>query len=234
MPRISRGDLVGHTFHTLNRGNGGALIFHTETDYSTFLEFLVKAKKKFSVQLFGFCLLPDHFHLVIEPESAKVLSRFMQWLLTSHVRSHNKHYNTRGHVWEGRFKSFPIQKDSHFLTILRYVLRNPIRAGLASYASEWQWSSSQWPNLIDPWPVGILVNLNKWADEPLSAHELERIRTCVNRQAPYGSPTWQAQTAAIGGLQSTLRPRGRPRKYLENSHASPNTISSESKPWWLR
>jgi putative transposase len=134
MPRIPRGQLAGHAYHVLNRGNGGAVVFHKDDDYAAFLDLLATAKKKFPVHVFGFCLMPNHFHLVLHPVSAPALSPFMQWWMTSHVRRYHRHYRSSGHIWQGRFKSFPIQQDGHLLTVLRYVLRNPVRANLVASA----------------------------------------------------------------------------------------------------
>jgi len=82
--------------------------------------------------MFGFSLMPNHFHFVIEASHQQSLSRFMQWLLTSHVRRYHKHYGGSGQVWQGRFKSFPVQRDEHLLMVQRDVLQNPVRSGLAA------------------------------------------------------------------------------------------------------
>ena len=130
--------------------------------------------------------------------------------MTSHVRRYHTHYRSHGHVWQGRFKSFPIQRDGHLLTVLRYVLRNPVRAGLVAQAMDWPWSSLKFPHLTDPLPVEIPRNWRHWIDQPLFEHELTALRTCVNRQQPFGTAPWQARIARTFGLESTLRPRGRP------------------------
>lgn len=215
MPRIARGQLVDHPYHVLNRGNGGTAVFHKDADYAAFLDLLTAAKAKFPVHVFGFCLMPNHFHLVLQPTTADALSPFMQWWMTSHVRRYHRHYRSHGHVWQGRFKSFPIQQDGHFLTVLRYALRNPVRAGLVERLTQWPWSSLQHPGLLDPWPVEPPANWETWLEHPLFDHELTALRTCVNRQAPFGGPEWQAHFATATGLESTLRPRGRPRKLSE-------------------
>ena len=211
MPRIPRGQIGGHVYHVLNRGNGGATVFHKDGDYRAFLTLLADAKARYPVKILGFCLMPNHFHLVLQPSTPDALSLFMQWGLTSHVRRYHQHYRSHGHVWQGRFKSFPIQQDEHLLTVLRYVLRNPIRAGLVSHVQDWPWSSLHHPTLVDSWPVDVPSHWNQWLDEPIVEQELAAIRTCVNRQAPFGSPTWQERVAHLFGLESTLRPRGRPR-----------------------
>ena len=212
MPRIPRGQVAGHAYHVLNRGNGGAVVFHKESDYAAFLALLQTAKSKYPVRVLGFCLMPNHFHLVLQPATPNALSPFMQWWMTSHVRRYHRHYRSHGHVWQGRFKSFPIQQDDHLLTVLRYMLRNPVRAQLVESVTQWPWSSLQHPTLVDPLPVPLPADWLHWVEHPLFDHELTTLRTCLNRQAPFGSSDWLAQFTGMAGLDRTLRPRGRPRK----------------------
>ena len=215
MPRIPRGQVAGHAYHVLNRGNGGTTVFHKDGDYMAFLDLLATAKSRFAVKVFGVCLMPNHFHLIVQPATEAALSPFMQWWMTSHVRRYHQHYRSHGHVWQGRFKSFPIQQDGHLLTALRYVLRNPVRAGLVEHAMDWPWSSLRFPNLSDPLPVEMPPEGVQWIDHPLFDHELVTLRTCVNRQQPFGREDWQEKIAATLGLESKMRQRGRPRKSLE-------------------
>jgi putative transposase len=98
MPRIPRGQQAGFVYHVINRGNGRATIFHKAQDYQAFLSILTLAKSRHPVKLFAFSLMPNHFHFVIEASHPQSLSRFMQWLLTSHVRRYHKHYGSSGHV----------------------------------------------------------------------------------------------------------------------------------------
>jgi putative transposase len=158
VPRIPRGQQGGYAYHVINRGNGRGTVFHKTQDYEAFLSLLVEAKKRHQVKMSGFCLMPNHFHLVLEPPHQTALSQFMQWLLTSHVRRYHKHYGSSGHIWQGRFKSFPIQRNEHLITVLRYVLQNPVRAGLSSTPREWLWSSLRKPQLADPCAVSNKSN----------------------------------------------------------------------------
>ena len=134
MPRIPRGQVAGHASHVLNRGNGGATVFHKDGDDTACLDLLTTANAKPPVQILGFCLMPNHFHLVVQSVTDAALSHFMPWWMTSHVRRYHRHYRSQGHGWQGRISSVPIQQDGHLLTVLRYVLRNPVRAGLVEPA----------------------------------------------------------------------------------------------------
>jgi len=210
MPRIPRGQQAGFVYHLINRGNGRGTVFHKAQDYQAFLSILGLAKARHPVKIFAFSLMPNHFHFVIESSHHQSLSQFMQWLLTSHVRRYHKHYGSSGHVWQGRFKSFPVQRDEHLLIVLRYVLQNPVRSGLAESVGDWPWSSWCRSELVDPCPVEVEENWITKVDEPLSAPELASIRESVNRQRPFGETDWQTKIASLFGLESTMRPRGRP------------------------
>ena len=112
-------------------------------------------------------------------------------------------------------KVFRFNKTAISLTVLRYVLRNPVRAGLVEHAVDWSWSSLRFPHLSDPLPVETPSDWLQWIHQPLFDHELTALRTCVNRQQPFGASDWQTTVAAALGLESTLRRRGRPRKLPE-------------------
>jgi putative transposase len=175
-----------------------------------------QACQRLPMRVVGFCLMPNHFHLVLWPYQDGDLSRFMQWLLTSHVRRYHRHYGGSGHVWQGRFKAFPIEQDEHLLMVLRYVERNALRAKLVCRAEDWRWSSlgatDAW---LHPGPVPRGDDWLAWVNQPQSEAEEKALRRSVNRGTPFGSPTWQQTTAGQLGLETTLRPRGRPRRVLE-------------------
>ena len=99
------------------------------------------AGERTGTRLIAYCLMPNHFHLTLWPERDDEVSDYMMWLLTAHVRRYHKHYQSSGHVWQGRFRSFPIQEDDHLLAVLRYTERNALRAGLVQRAEDWPWSS---------------------------------------------------------------------------------------------
>lgn len=218
MPRTARAAVGGVCYHVLNRGNGRAEVFHKPEDYDAFIELMALACDRLRMRVFGWCLMPNHFHLVVRPYDDDDLGRWMQWLMTSHVRRYHRHYQSEGHVWQGRFKAFPVQSDDHLLTVLRYIERNPLRAGLVDRAEAWRWSSlalrAQDPRtkLLAPCPVKLPHNWPTLVNRPQSEAEVQGVRKSIKRGTPLGSAVWQRRTADKLGLESTLRPRGRPRK----------------------
>lgn len=214
MPRTARASIGGVCYHVLNRGNARAQVFHDPADYRAFVALLQEAGRHVPVRLLGFCLMPNHFHLVLWPRAEGDLSRYLQWLLTAHVRRYHRRYRSSGHVWQGRFKAFPIEQDAHLLTVLRYVERNPLRARLVKRAENWRWSSLSRPKapFLHECPVPLPRGWVARVNAPETALALAALRNSVNRTTPFGSPAWVRRTARRLGLESSLRPRGRPRK----------------------
>ena len=179
-----------------------------------------QANERTPMRLLSYCLMPNHFHLVLWPKLDGDLSKWMQWLTTSHVRRYHRHYDSSGHVWQGRFKSFPIQDDNHLLTVMRYVERNPVRAKTIPVrkAQNWNWSSVGTPPKdtivpeIDSRPVKRRKDWLGWVNKPLTDDERDTMQRCIARGQPYGEDNWKSKTAKKLGIESSLRPRGRPKK----------------------
>jgi len=129
MARTARASQGGYCYHVLNRGNGRRTVFHKKGDFVAFLKLLREARDRTHMRLLAYCLMPNHFHLALWPRRDGDLSAYVGWLLTAHVRRYHHHYHTSGHVWQGRFRAFPIQEDDHLPTVLRYLERQPYRAG---------------------------------------------------------------------------------------------------------
>jgi len=222
--------------HITARGNGRMKVFHDEDDYAAFVDLLGEACGRVPMRVVGCCLMPNHVHLICWPRAEGDLSRWMQWLMTSHVRRHHRRHGTSGHVWQGRYKSFPIQRrrvrrdqrvagalelGDPVLEVLRYVERNPLRAGLVDRAEAWPWSSLRWwraPSAAPAWWREAIARPRGWlriVNRPQSDEELAALRRSVIRGRPYGAEAWVRRIAAAWGLESTLRPRGRPRKDQE-------------------
>jgi putative transposase len=131
-PRASRAAAGGFCYHVLNRGNARAEVFHKDGDYDAFVQIIAEASLRNPMRVLAYCLMPNHFHLALWPAKDGDLSRWMHWLLTTHVRRYQRHYHSSGHIWQGRFKAFPVQEDDHLRVVLRYIERNPLRAALSS------------------------------------------------------------------------------------------------------
>jgi putative transposase len=221
MPRTARASVGGTCYHVLNRGNARQEVFQKTGDYKAFIDLLHRACERIAMRLLGYCLMPNHFHILLWSYSDGDLGRWMQWLLTAHVRRYHQHYKTSGHVWQGRFKAFPIEQDEHLLTVLRYIERNPLRAGLVEHAEDWPWSSlsrfkmNQDASEIHPLPVTRPADWIGWVNNPQAQAELEGLRHSVNRGTPFGSVDWVQYIAAHFGLEASLRPRGRPQRQRE-------------------
>jgi putative transposase len=216
MPRTARASVGGICYHVLNRGNGRARVFHRNSDYQGFIDLFEPACERVPLRLCAYCLMPDHFHLVLWPRDDGDLSRWMQWLMTSHVRRHHRRFRSSGHVWQGRFKAFPIQQDAHLLTVLRYVERNPLRARLVKRAELWPWSSLAHAGNRPAWlTAGPADRPRRWLEYVNRAEmpeELKALRGSIRRGTPYGLPAWVTRTAARLGLEASIRPIGRPKK----------------------
>jgi putative transposase len=223
MRRGGRKSLGGVIYHVLNRGNGRQLLFHSPGDYDAFVRLLAEVKRAVpGVLVLAFCLMPNHFHLVLLPRRDGDLGRFMQRLLTAHVRRHHaRHPGATGHLYQGRFKSFPVQQDDlHLLTLLRYVESNPLRAArpLARRPGGWRWCSfalraaGDPDRLLDEWPVEMPRDWEALVAEPLEDRRRERPLTSLARGRPFGDEKWTTRAAGRLNLSHTLRPRGRPPK----------------------
>lgn len=209
-------------FHVLNRGVGKMRLFSKDSDYEAFEQTIEKTLETRPMRICAYCLMPNHWHFVLWPEHDGDLGAFMQKLTVTHVRNWQELRRRvgYGHLYQGRYKSCPVETDEYFYQVVRYVERNPLRANLVSCAEDWRWSSLSRcalgkvddRNWLSDWPASIPCGWTKLVNQPQTEMELDAIRRSVSRSQPYGSQAWVKQTAADLGLESTLRSRGRPRK----------------------
>ncbi len=141
MPRTARKLLAGGCYHLTNRGNNRAALFSDPSAYRSFLTLIAKAQERIPLAILACCVMPNHFHLVATASAASDISRWMHWLLTTHGQHFHLEHGTSGRVWQGRYKAFLVQRDAHLLTVMRYVERNPLRAGLVGRSEQWPWGS---------------------------------------------------------------------------------------------
>jgi putative transposase len=193
-------------------------IFSKPADYLAFVKLIEEARQRTGMRILGYCLMPNHWHLVLWPRRDDDLPRFMQWLSSTHVRRWREHRQNvgEGHLYQGRYKSFPVRDDLHLLTVLRYVEANPLRAKRVERAEQWRWSSlsngEQYSVQLERGPVDRPANWAETVNEPLQDAESQRLRLSVNRGQPYGPAPWTAQIAKRLGLESTLRDPWRPKQ----------------------
>jgi putative transposase len=223
MPRRARGLVGGMAYHVLNRANGRLRLFRKPADFAAFEKVLVEARQRVPLRILAYVVIPNHWHLVVWPASGhgEQVSEFFRWLTVTHSQRWHAGHDTSGsgHVYQGRFKSFPIESDRHLATVMRYVERNPLRAGLVRRAEEWQWGSlwrrrhgtAEEQTLLNDPPIQLPRDWTAYVNRPEREAELAALRTCVVRGQPFGDEAWQRKVARKLGLEHTFRPRGRPR-----------------------
>ena len=222
MPRTARQCPGGYAYHVWNRGAGRLRLFKKDDDYLAFQRVLIEAHRRHPIDLLDWCLMPNHWHFVVLPRADGQVTAFFRWLTHTHAMRCITHRRVlgMGPLYQGRFKSLPVQQDAHLLTLLRYVQRNPLRAKLVAHAGDWPWAA-EWVRrhgpadlraILAPWPVVRPRNWARWVDQPQTPAEAEAIRTCIRRSRPLGDATWTPRTAAALHLAWTVHPRGRPPK----------------------
>lgn len=233
MPRTARIAPAGVIFHVINRGVGRREIFAKDEDYAAFERVMAHARECEPLDLLAYCLMPNHWHMLLRPAKAGQLGRFMHRLTMTHTRRWQEHYHQVGvgHLYQSRFKSFPVQDDGHFRTVARYVERNALRARLVERAEAWPWSSlsrravaavgrgmpADRPSAaalpLATWPVDEpSADWLAWVNEPQTPAELDAIRVSVAKGRPFGDAGWQQVMTRRLGLESSYRRAGRPRR----------------------
>jgi len=208
-------------YHVLNRANARMTLFHDDGDYTAFARVLTQACARVSLRLLTYCVMPNHWHLVVWPRHDGDPSRFMNWLTLTHTQRWHQHRHTvgEGHVYQGRFKSFPVETSAYLLTVCRYVERNPVRAGLVERAEQWRWSSAGTRGSVplQEWPMERPTEWLPWVNEGEPHEQLHAVRRSVLKGQPYGSEPWVERMVTQWNLGTTLRERGRPKKALVNN-----------------
>ena len=221
MPRIERVDVGNQIYHVINRANSRANIFYNNKDYQLLESILEEAVEKFNMRLLAYCLMPNHWHLILYPKKDGDLSKFMGWLTNTHTRRYHAMKKTigHGHLYQGRYKSFLCQKDNYLITLLRYVERNAKRARLVDRAENWKWSSVwrrefgtiKQKKILNSWPIETPRNYIQYLNEPQKDKELQSIRKSVNKNIPFGNDSWVWRMVDKFKLKQTLRGVGRPK-----------------------
>jgi putative transposase len=191
-------------------------------DFAAFESVIQEAHDRFPIGILSYCLMPNHWHFILRPNDDDQLTEFLRWLTHTHTMRWHAHFGSSGtgHVYQGRFKAFPVENDAYFYSVARYVERNALRARLVERAEEWRWSSLwrrefgcvQMRSILSPWPLVCPHDWVKIVNTPQTDAELAEVRTSIRRGRPLGSDDWQQRIAEQLDLESTLRPRGRPKR----------------------
>ena len=232
MPREARKAPGGRVYHVLNRSVGKMHLFRRDEDFEAFQRVMVETHSRHPIRVLAYCVLSNHWHFVVWPQTDGEVTDYFRWLAHTHAMRWRVAHRTvgYGHLYQGRFKSFPVQSDGHLLTVLRYVERNALGAGLVERAEDWRWSSL-WArrqgdeairSILTPWPVECPRDWLRRVNTSLSAGELRRLRTSIERGRPYGESSWVEETAVELGLAHTIRSEGRPPKRTEPGPAGGN------------
>src|SRR2546422_3599558 len=221
MPRMHRVTPGGMVFHVINRGVGRMRLFQRDADYAAFEAILQETLESRPMRICAYCVMPNHWHLVLWPKRNGDLAAFMQRLTITHVTRWQKHRGQvgYGHLYQGRYKCFAVESDEYFYQVVRYVERNALRADLVHQADQWRWSSlwrrlhgtREQRSLLSDWPMPLPRDWLGWVNRAETEAELEALRRSVNRSRPYGSEQWVERVVSKLGLEWTIRPRGRPR-----------------------
>lgn len=181
-----------------------------------FIECALEALATVSVDIFAFCLMPNHFHMLVRPADDPHLSHFMKLMTMRHSKRWHRRRKSKGGgaLYQGRFRAFPVETDRYFYAACRYVEANPLRARLVQRAEDWPWSSlnqrvkncdvlplATWP-ILQPsdWPTTVNASQR--------AQEIRQLRKSAYSNTPFGTPAWVASTAGLLGSERSLHRPG--------------------------
>lgn len=224
MPRTPRVDIRGEIYHVINRTNGRFRMFTSDREYCLFEKIVIEGQELFDMKILAYVFMPNHWHFMLQPKNDGDLSKFMHQITNTHTRKVHAFTETEGngHLYQGRYKSFLVSNDTYAWTLLRYIERNPVRAGLTEDPFLWRWGSahvrvhmpaSDTHIILSDLPSGLPQEYLSFIREKEKPETLERIRLSVKRECPYGVDSWVSQMIEQHKLEATIRNRGRPKKY---------------------
>jgi putative transposase len=223
MSRHARISPDGFVQHVINRGDHRETIFHKAGDFAAFLRIIADATLKVPMRILAYCIMRNHFHLLLWPHEGVDLPAYIQVLMNLHIQRYLQHYppSSNGHIYQGRYRNVLVQDGAAVHRVARYIEANPLAAGVARRAEAYAWSSLS-PRALDvDRPIlyagaeGI-SRTSEWIDfvnEPVSYETTARIQQSIRRGMPYGDNEWLQRVVAQHGLEHTLREPGRPRVY---------------------
>lgn len=228
MGRPERIHLPGLIYHILNRGNNRQVVFVADEDYQHYLKIVKRYKEQYDFQVFAYCLMSNHIHLIIKTSAKGNISQIMQAITISHTRYYHHTYQSSGHIWQGRFKSPLISSDGYLLTAMQYVEQNPVRAGISKKPGDYSWSSFMCnakgvdDGLTDRQKNQVYISMGKTLEEQqeeysgyakslLEDEKIKEIRRSLKGQSNYMSARIEQEIKEKLNLRRKPS-RGRPKK----------------------
>ena len=218
MARLARVVIPGMPHHVTQRGNRRQQTFFNDGDYTAYLELMAEWCREEGVEIWGYCLMPNHAHLIAVPGSERALRRAVGEAHRRYTRRINFREKWRGYLWQGRFASF-VMDEPYLLAAARYVELNPVRARLVGSAAAWRWSSARAhlaardDTLVKVAPLlGLVGAWQVLLNSALSEEHLQEFRGHTQTGRPLGDETFVERLEALVGRVLRLRKGGRPRK----------------------
>lgn len=225
MPRHARVSPDGFVQHVVNRGDHRETLFHKPGDYRAFLRIVAEVAHVVPMRILAYCVMKNHFHLLLWPHAGEDLPVFMHRLMTVQIKRYLSHYPpaSPGHIYQGRYTNSLVELGRPLISVARYVEANALMAGLVDRAQEYPWSSAS-PLAEEPerpdlsaWPMPKPVDWLKLVNLRTPLDELKRIQRRAARGAPIGSADWTTHVVQTYGLEHTMRPPGRPAQSSSDS-----------------
>jgi putative transposase len=186
MPRHLRFLPAGSVQHVVNRGNDKQTLFDNTRDFEEFLFLMLMAKARAKIRIVAYCLMRNHWHIVLWPSAARQVETFQHWLTTTHAIRRRRITCTigDGHIYQGRYKASGIWSERHYLNVIRYVEQNPLRAGLVTAAEKWRWSSlseriGRSRGILDEGPVALPADWLTLVNQCLPQPTVDEIRKAL-------------------------------------------------------
>ena len=227
MPRIARPVIPGMPHHIVHRGNNRQQIFYQEKDYLFLIKSIREAKKNFDCLLYAYCFMLNHIHMILVPKNIDGLSKMLKLVAGRYTRYINKNYERTGTLWEGRFKSSPIETERYLFGCTRYIEINPVRAQIVKHPAFYRWSSYSKKAVVKNDPILDLdpyyLELGRtpeerehayqeWFQQAPEEEEQDFISKCIRQCLPVGSKEFVDKICQKLGKDIKIRPRGRPKK----------------------
>jgi putative transposase len=219
MPRVARAIAVGYPHHITQRGNYRQAVFAEEDDYTQYLETLAVFAPQYGLDIWAWCLMPNHVHIIGVPGNQDSLARTFNTVHMLYAQYFNRKRNATGHLWQGRFFSCALD-ERHLYAAVRYVEMNPVRSGLVPAAQDYPWCSAKahLTGACDPLLSGhcfLRDTVQDWAkylgeDQDREASDSVIKATKIGR--PCGNEDFVKRMEGLLNRQLTASPRGRPRK----------------------